>query len=62
MTGLKRIQIDQRHFRMPGQNTNKDLLMNPIEKIEDPFIRKAKEALYIKKFKTLLKRLKCDRL
>ena len=42
-----------RHFRLPGHNTNQDLIMIPIEKIEDNFIRKAREALYIKKFKTL---------
>ena len=42
-----------RHFRIPGHNTNRDLVMIPIERIEDPFIRKAREALYIKKFKTL---------
>ena len=42
-----------RHFRIPGHNTNQDLVMIPIERIEDPFIRKAREALYIKKFKTL---------
>ena len=42
-----------RHFRLPGHKSNGDLVMIPIEKIADPFIRKAREAYYIKKLQTL---------
>ena len=42
-----------RHFRLGGHDVNRDLIMLPIEKIQDSFIRKAREAYYIKKFKTL---------
>ena len=42
-----------RHFRLGGHNTNRDLIMLPIEKIEDAFVRKAREAYWIKKLKSL---------
>ena len=42
-----------RHFRLSGHNPNSDLIMIPIEKIEDNFVRKAKESFHIKKFKLL---------
>ena len=41
------------HFRLPGQRAERDLVMIPIEKIEDPYIRKAREAFYINKFNSL---------
>ena len=42
-----------RHIRSAGHNTNTDLIMIPIERIEDAFLRKAREAYYIKKLGTL---------
>ena len=43
-----------RHFRLPGHEPHSDLVMIPIEKIGDkePFLRKAREAYYIKLFST----------
>ena len=43
-----------RHFRLPGHDPHRDMLMIPFEKISDsdPFIRKARESLYIDLFKT----------
>ena len=47
-----------RHFREPGHDPHNHLVMLPVEKIQskDPFIRKAREAFYIKKFNTLKKK------
>ena len=45
-----------RHFRLSGHNPSSDLVLLPIEKISDPFIRKARESYYIKKFCSLKKR------
>ena len=43
-----------RHFRLPGHEPHSDLVMLPIEKSgKDPFLRKARESFYIKKFKSL---------
>ena len=41
------------HFRLPGHCTNRDLVMLPLEKILDPYVRKAREAFLIKKFQSL---------
>ena len=43
-----------RHFRLPGHDPHSDLVMLPIEKISDkePFLRKAREAFYIKLLST----------
>ena len=41
------------NFRLPGHRPERDLLMIPIEKIADPFVRKARESYYIQKFKSL---------
>ena len=44
-----------RHFRLPGHQPHTDMVMIPLEKISDrePFLRKAREAFYIKKFASL---------
>ena len=42
-----------RHMRLPGHRPDSDLVMLPIEKISDPFRRKAREAFYIRQFATL---------
>ena len=43
-----------RHFRLPGHEPHSDLVMLPIEKSgKDPFLRKARESFYIKKFQSL---------
>ena len=42
-----------RHMRLPGHKPDCDLVMLPIEKISDPFRRKAREAHYIRVFATL---------
>ena len=57
-TATKRSQADTVkpvgcHFRLPGHAPDKDMLMIPIEKIRDPFRRKARESFYIEKFATL---------
>ena len=41
------------HFQLPGHNPERDMMMIPIEKITDTFVRKARESLYIKIFKSL---------
>ena len=43
-----------RHFRLPGHKPS-EMKMLPIEKVLElnPFVRKARESLYIKKFRTL---------
>ena len=41
------------HFRLPGHNPDQDMVMIPIEKIREPFRRKARESFYIEKFATL---------
>ena len=41
------------HFRLPGHQPDRDILMIPIEKISDPFVRKARESFYIQKFESL---------
>ena len=57
-TATNQSQVDTdkpvgRHFRLGGHDDHRDLVMLPIEKIEDTFTRKAREAYLIKKFKTL---------
>ena len=57
-TATNRSQVDTVkpvgvHFRLPGHKPDAHMLMIPIEKIPDPFIRKAREAFYIKKFASL---------
>ena len=45
-----------KHFRMQGHDVRSDLLFLPIEKISkgaEPFLRKARESFFIKKFQTL---------
>ena len=43
-----------RHFRLPGHDPHSNLVMLPIEKINDkePFLRKARESFYIQMFAT----------
>ena len=43
-----------RHFRLPGHQANRDLVMLPIEVVsaKDPFLLRARETYNIKKFKT----------
>ena len=44
-----------RHFRLPGHEPYSDLAMLPIEKSgKDPFLRKARESYYIKKFQSVI--------
>lgn len=42
------------HFRLPG-HSHSDMMLTPFEKIvsSDPFVRKARESFYIRKFNTL---------
>ena len=42
------------HFQLPG-HSHSDMIFQPIEKIisKDPFVRKARESYYIKKFECL---------
>ena len=47
------------HFRLPGHDPDRDMLMIPIERIPEPFTRKARESFYIDKFSSL-KRLPVD--
>ena len=44
-----------RHFRLQGHDIRRDLFFLPIEKINknEPFLRKARESYYIKKFKSV---------
>ena len=42
-----------RHFRLPGHNPDRDMVLIPIEKIQEPFTRKARESFYIHKFSSL---------
>ena len=44
-----------RHFRLPGHEPHRDMVMLPIEKISDrsPFLRKARESLHIRRLSTL---------
>ena len=44
-----------RHFRLPGHQPHTDIQFIPIEKISDPFTRKARESFYIKTLKSLKK-------
>ena len=41
------------HFRLPGHRADRDMIMIPLEKIQDPFIRKERESYYIQKFASL---------
>ena len=43
-----------RHFRLPGHQANRDLVMLPIEVVsaKDPFLLRARETFNIEKFKT----------
>ena len=42
-----------RHFRLPGRNPHRDMIMLPIERVRgDLFLRKAREKFNIRKFNT----------
>ena len=51
-----------RHFRLPGHEPHRDMVMLPIEKISDrsPFLRKARESLHIRRLLTLKRRTVFD--
>ena len=44
-----------RHFRLPGHDPHRDFKFLPIEKIvsKDPFVRKARESMWIRKCQTI---------
>ena len=57
-TATQAAQVDTvktvgRHFRLPGHNPHRDMIMLPIERVRgDLFLRKAREKFNIRKFNT----------
>ena len=55
-TNLSQLDTDKpigRHFRLPGHTPHRDLVMIPIEKVSDYYMRKVRENFHIRRLDTI---------